>query len=241
MGEIAVFVPGNVPREPATLSRLGLGALLDESVHVGCQDGPNGPDGKQGVLFTFSKTIFPLSARPFTRDSQWHAVAPQGDLQAGRAFIGWNEPPTPDDLARKTMRPGKWLTLESGQPWHIPIARQLPQTLGIDPQTGGVVGRTAERYREFFETAWDSLAWFEPDEEGKCRVDFDPAFAFAVQALAINYRITRDMIGPMGALSSADLFEIARTVIELDDLRDRMAAQKKTTGDAQPTADGEPG
>lgn len=223
MSTICVFVPGNCKRHRSALADLGIGELDDVSVDVYTQDGA-GPDGQRGVLFYFQRADEPLST---PRPDTWLPLAKLGDREAGRAFVGYvaSDPPTAKSLARGTMQPGEWMKLGADN-WHIPVARQLPRSLAMNPDRS-ISSQIHARFADFFTKAYKSLDWFAVDEDGKCRASFAEAWEFACEALAINYRIVPELVSALGLIDSDKLFEIPRIVAEFDALADALA-QKKT-------------
>lgn len=224
MSTFCVFVPGDCRRHRSSLVDLGIGELDDVSVDVYTQDG-TGPQGMRGLLFYFQRCDEPLVK---IQPDKWLPLAKLGELQEGRAWIGYlaDNPPNAKSLARGTMQPGKWLKL-SADYWHIPVARQLPRQLAMNADRS-ISSRIHERFAAFFDKAYASLDWFRVDDDGKSYASFEEAFSFCCEALAINYRICPEMVSEFRLLDSDKLFEIPRIVSEFDALAAELLAQKKT-------------
>ena len=141
---------------------------------------------------------------------------------------------TPADLARPKLQLGADVVLADGHVWHVPIARQLPQLLGLN-DAGEWTGVVVPQYRAFYDAAWAALDWLAPDETGVCRVDAQQGADFAAAALSINYRINRDVASFLGLLTSESIFEVSRAVIEFDAIVAAGAAAQKKTAAASDT------
>lgn len=233
---LLVYIPGAIgrPKTHALLEGVGLGPLYDEGDTVEWAEVlDGGPDGGSGLLTGFAMQGVPVH---LDRHAQtWHALKPEGDLPAGRAWIGWpNEsPPTPDSLARKTQVCGEDLSLADDRDWHIPIARLLPKELGLDGN-GRVTAETDRRYKSFYDASWEVFAKFTTTPQGEIVTDWDSGVAYAVSAIAINYRMVRDLAFMLGLLKETHLWAIPRTVCEAYRVAE-IIAQKKNANDMPAT------
>lgn len=207
----AVYFPGKSGADPKHFVEAGLGELLDD-VSPSFADLQPGPDGGQGLAATWAPGPIIPSALEWTRAGEVHFGKSAG--QKAR----------PEEFARRQQHYGADVLLADGELWHIPIARQLPQLLGLD-DSGRWVGRVDPRYQKFWEAAWTALDWFAPDESGSCSVDFQAGAEFICQALAINYRLNRRVASWLGLVRSDLFWPVARAVTDFDQL---LSAQKKT-------------
>lgn len=235
-----VFLPaGDHPTDlRAALRRVGLETLHDDGLSLErCEVLANGPDGGSGTVIGWGR---PNTLTAYRKDSQeWHRCAPCGDLAGGRAWIGWDksDPPTPENLARKVQLSGERIKLADGREWLIPIARQLPKIMGLDPESGRVASVVAPQYRAFLEEAWATLATF-VDREGKIYIEYEPGFAAAVRVLSMNYRMTRDLAAVLGMIGDSDLWTIPATCCEAAAMADLL--QKKSLFASDSTDSGVP-
>ena len=113
-----------------------------------------GPGDKSGVLLTYLKECptrdIPQHWGYYPDHQNWEPLA------AGLpTWIGWNpdQPPTPEDLRRRSLVPGYHYVLGDGNPWVVPIVRRpddstnLPRRMFIagepmKPATKTVAGRS---------------------------------------------------------------------------------------------------
>lgn len=110
--------------------------------------------------------------------------------------------PTPGDLQRVTMLPGRTVELGDELLWQAPIARswsesgwseELPQCVSILPDGRWQSGDTVPKYRALWQIASDYIAFImgvaTPEEEGRIRTH--GLFTAATIALQANY-----LVGP---------------------------------------------
>jgi hypothetical protein len=131
---------------------------------------------------------------------------------------------TPADLARNRQLPGLPVKLQDGQEWLIPIAKQLPHKIELDAD-GEPVRRILGRYAAFYAEAgkyYDLLRGYRSGEP----LTIAGAFAFAVEALALNYRINRDVADFLELFTEENILWTIGATFELSEL-DAIAAQKK--------------
>lgn len=227
MRTLLIYLPGRQGASPSLLAAAGLGELLDGGAAPSflSLDAPRGPDGAGGVVAYWGAGLPDVAEYVFApgkgaaRDKFWLGKPKEGRL-------------APEALARDKRQLGADVRLADGQIWHVPVARQLPQLLGLDDD-GRWTGIVVEQYRTFYEDAWRALDWLAPDEQGVVRVDPQLAADFASRALSINYRVNRDVAAFLGLLTSDAIFDVAWAVVEYS----ALAAQKKTAAaDATPTS-----
>lgn len=210
----AIYFPGRTGYTTEHLGAAGLGGLLDDTAPSFADLLP-GPDGGNGVA-----CYWPEPDSPPLVGSMLEWQKHLGQVYFGRPK---DRQLTPEDFARNRRQPGADIVLADGNAWHVPVARQLPEILGLD-QAGNWTGRIDPRYQAFWEASWSTLDWFVPDESGTCRVDYQAGAEFIVAALAINYRISREIASWLGLIRSDLFWPVARVVTEFD----RLVAQKKT-------------
>lgn len=214
---VLVYVPGAMqkPRTVDLLRSVGLELLFDEGAGIDFADVlAGGPDGGSGLLVKVAPDGEPLH---YSADKQeWHKLtpSPDGKYAAGRAWIGWDreQRPGPAQLARRQQLSGEWMTLRDGNAWLVPIIRQLPKFMGLDDD-GSVSGLLEPAYQEFYD---DSLRVFSEfvEKNGKITIDWERAFSYSVRALAMNYRVSRDVVARLGLLTDRLMWELVQAVIE---------------------------
>jgi len=155
----------------------------------------NGPGGAYGLFVAVPDSI-DVEYRP--DDQEWREIrsaelgSESGEVQPGVVthWIGWMKAatPGPDDLQRERLVEGHPVKLGDGNDWIIPVAgplgSKLPSTFAAGP------GRTLrmqvrQQYRELFA---ESEKWFTLIRYGG-NYTWLEAFNYAVQLLAVNYRI----------------------------------------------------
>src|SRR4051812_6749532 len=99
------------------------------------------------------------------------------------------------------MHQGGDVELDDGNAWHFPTARLLPHRLGLGAP------KIKDRYKPFFDQAQKIIdEWLcEKDGNYLWSITNEQGFAFACQALAINYRLTPAIADLLGLVSSEQL------------------------------------
>lgn len=220
----AIYFPGKTGATVDHFREAGLQELLDD-VSPSFTDLSPGPDGAPGLAATWSPGPIVSPALEWT------------PRRGGKFWFGKTsgEKLAPADLARRERQLGADVTLADGQAWHIPIARQLPQLLGLDDD-GRLKPQILPLYQDFWELAWQATDWFRADDHGMCWVDFRACFDFVVRALSINYRVNGDVATWLALVRSDSCWPVAEAVTDgLWGL-----AQKKTPNVADTAANGEP-
>lgn len=236
MAGFLIYIPGARGAAPEHLAKVGLADLAGDAAPA-CKDVlERGPDGGRGVVCWWDDPAHPdrtPRGGVFLDAQRWAPAKafPEKSLAAGRFWLGCEkkEKPRPADLERRQLQPGADVRLADGQLWHVPIAWQLPQLLGL-ADDGRVASRPVAKYRGFWDAAWRAMDWFRPNSAGKCSIDFEPGYDFCCQALSINYRVNRDVADFLGLIDTDALFAIPKAVVELEML---VEAEKKT-GPATP-------
>lgn len=231
---LLIYLPNVTGANPENLFLVGLGELLDPGAPPTFADVLD-PDRHglpaPGVIAYWGAGI------PALMDYEFQAAKPKSKgFWLGKPKQGLI---TPAELGRPKQHPGTEITLADGQAWLIPLARQLPHVIGLDDD-GRLVGQVVAQYREFWDVAWRSLHWFVPDEAGRCAIDFESGFDLVVRALAVNYRVNRDVAAFLGLVSSDLFWPVARAVVEFDQISEVLAQKKTVPGQEPSSASGTP-
>ena len=247
MNGILYYLPeAERPNVNQTVEALGIPAGESMSV-AGVGDGPG---GKPGLVIGFGDDRVGY----YADDQTWHPAA------GGDYWIGWNEKPEPGDLERSELIAGHEVELEGGK-WVIPVARSevqgsmLPHRMVLNEE-GEWTHRPLEAYSKIqghAERVWEQMmqqveasANDGPDDDFEPMTDKEVA-EIAVEALAVNYRVSRWEVSALGLLTNAKALEICRALVDWPTVVKMMneyqeSKQKKTEGqevsDGANTSDG---
>jgi hypothetical protein len=244
-----LYFPGTTGITNEHLERVGLADLARGQAPVWFEP-ERGPDGKRGMCCTWQRGNGddpPLAMLP---SQAWTpcrpATIPGGTLAKGAYWVGIDRdrPPRPEDLERKEVFCGHTVPLRDRQGWTVPTAVRLPHThgLGEDGQYCRVI---QERFADFWKrseayarellTLLRQVVLLSQRPGTKptdtLRADFDIAdtFAFAVEALAINYRINAEIVTQLDLLDDAGLLDVVKATVDLPTLIG-AEREKKTAG-----------
>lgn len=200
-----VFIPGENVSRASGLAAVGLSSLQEDAQST---DTIEGPDGKPGRFFGFSQTT-PLVYRPLQQE--WIPAYPVKGLEAGRYLVGFwkDKPPTPQELQRPFPITGRAVRFGDGHDWVIPSVVDLPYTLIRSPNDGRWLYKPMERFASLLMAAnvWkDRLAG---DCVGTPMLDSDLA-DFVELALAVNYRLTTEVVSRQDLFTSSPCENLAR-------------------------------
>lgn len=203
-----IWLPAEQPcanADPAPLRNVGLGHLAHGFHTVVHQI-----EGKSGVLYYWPQPGDPtaLPKSPL----KWESALPFRTLAAGRYSVGYDPEKLPKarELQVPLPIPGDHLPLnDAEQSWIIPDVLLLPvaTVLTVD----GVKLERMSRYqtRNFEATSWIKRceAFTRQITTGKAEdgVEWGHAFEFGYDSLALNYRITPEIVNVLGLLTSETL------------------------------------
>jgi len=200
----------------------GEGELIAESPFVWSPIG-EGPSGRPGMLGAWMRLDGDgSSCGTFSAAQQtwipWPARA--GLSTPPNLWLGIElaRPIRPQDVARREQHPGEDVVLADGQVWRIPIARGLPHLWtpnGRVPKPP--YAAFCAEVNRFYQMAMGC------SEEV---TGFTVEFAFICQTLALNYRLTPDLIGLLGLVDDSTATAIVETTMELGYIR-QVAKEKK--------------
>lgn len=184
----------------ATLRRFGLADVFSDvtgNTHndtIVMEHRDKGPGGHSGVLLGYQRPDgrIPTHLGFYPQHQTWELRTPGLE-----AWIGWNQeqPPTPEDLARKRQWRGYSITDDSGNEWQVPIIRrpddstELPREMYLNGD-GTIHEPVKDAYREYWEETGMVCQWFLNPDATDQEIGFSKrkAFDLAVRALGINYR-----------------------------------------------------
>lgn len=232
----SLYLPGQGPNSEAALRDVGAEWALDSSVTPMFCSVDEGPDGVSGRLVYFEQrgrfSTRHLAAVDLSAQ-RWEPAAPDGDLPAGRYWLGvWKGQSTnPTDLERAKVVDGVPVELRGGGLWVIPIVDYLPQCVRLNRTTGEEELRPLPEHLSFIEQTNALFHYFIGDEfQDRVRETFKvlipKGLSYAAEALAINYRINRDLVDMLDLIGEYEAADIATVATGL-----QMAAtvdQKKS-------------
>lgn len=237
MAHYVLHFPNETNATPALLEQHGLQALLECcSFSI-----DRGEGGKQGVLLSWygiDDMPGPMVQRTWTKlpgKEIWMGV------EAGRPVV-------PRDLQKKQPTPGYVLPLADGKQWHCPALRNVSHVhklngLGqyertVAPEYVSLWDISQEYAAQFFQ-AVDMLDAAKRNGIAEpTHVDFTCAesFDFCCQCLALNYRLTPEIISVLNLIDDDAMRNIIKAAIDLPVLLDFN--EKKKTSSSSPLADG---
>lgn len=197
-----VFIPNvfnfpDIAMETAGIEQLKAGAQWIQS---------DGPDGLSGSIAYYGSAS-PIRFGFQPTEQTWLPAVADRELSAGRYWIGfWNYGKiTPGSLANRTQYRGKLTQLGDGQQWLIPDVKELPRT--IVQTNDGLHLHLPESLRPF-DTACD--LWrqriqqsIEAEQRGEpISFPYDEMFFHVVEALRLNYRVTTEVVGHLGMMTT---------------------------------------
>ncbi len=224
----AIYLPGKQGANPAHLESVGLGSLGTDGGVQFADAHSHTPDGKSGLMAVWG--VQP-AMNPAFYDWQPAKACSRRELSAGRFWFGQHaeSPLTPKDCERKVIQLGYGIPLRDKQVWRIPAAVNLPHYHGLNGD-GEYERWVADEYREFwrqseryaveFFKAIDQLEQLRlrrPDLPTDSTVEFTlkDAWEFCCAALAINYRLTPELIDLLGLIDDGAMRNIIKAAIDL--------------------------
>jgi len=243
-----LFFPGATAPDDALLDKVGLHSLRNTGVPVFWHEiMRDGPDGGAGMICCWYTGDRSRDADPSQHQAMlWFPAKPDKSrsLESGRFFYGYDpsRPPTPRDLALPKRYIGYDIECADGGQWHIPAAIKLPHEHGINAE-GEWERRVARQYQAFFERAMgygveifgqvdaaEVIKAAHPemkDDDIIASITLEDADSHCCTALALNYRVTPEIIDFLGLLNDTAMFAIISATIDLPQIRE-VISQKKT-------------
>lgn len=162
-----------------------------------------------------------------------------------------DDPPGPQDLARREMLDGYLLELGDGRQWQIPVAREvcekdgrfvsesaLPRRMELSQAGEFVPGDPLPQFASLSAAAAEYYDAFDralKEDGGKIRFEFDDQAAVTV--LAANYRISRLEVVMLGLLTYGGPYAVRILSLAID-LPGLAELQKKTDSAGSASGDG---
>ena len=228
---LMVYIPDAPAAPEALLDKLGLGGVMPR----GCLQGGQvaGPHGTTGTLIGTDRPL-----RYDADDQMWYP-APE------RAYwVGWptDAPPGPGDLIRPKFVTGQVLRLGDGNDWICPTARlydgmaALPVRFGLDAD-GNDAAEVVREYADLWSMAQEiwtgAIAELQAPDSDESGMDPERVIEIAHAALAANYRLNPTIIKALGLLTTENIHEIVRILVDFGSFRAFLsdAVEKKKGGE----------
>jgi len=246
------FIPGdyaatvNVELLAGLLEGVGLGYVFEDRERASFKArtvlGP-GPDGNPGIIIVSvpvdgSRTEEDVGYYP---DRQTWTEGRDGSFWLG---IENDSPPSSMDLLRRGAIPGHFVPLNDGGSWMIPLARVFPKgssnlpTVVLPGDDGSISYEVKAEYRSISDAAARIASVFfvspdsiEIDENEKLaietEIDDEEYTRVAMEALAMNYRVSPLEVRVLELLTVEGLRQIALALIDFPKLVELMEIAKK--------------
>ena len=160
---------------------------------VGSNPVIEGPNGGVGLIARWSGPYDPPLGYSPSRQT-WQPASKCGELAAGRYWLGFETeaPPKAAELSRRFPLVGQPVKLGE-EVWTVPIARELPQSLGV--AADGTIAKLFDdpRYADYFDRAAEAFAALGA-LGGTVVYSAEQQFRFAAFALGFNYRVNADVL-----------------------------------------------
>jgi hypothetical protein len=217
------FVEGRKHVNAADLFSLGLSRSLRKPTARECL--ANTPSGAPGCVFLESDS---------GRVPRMDMASQTWVKRPGGLWVGWDNDakPTPEQLARESQLPGKAIELADSTTWKVPTLREwrlndtdsppivyqikVPRLLDCNEAGKWVEGDVVAGYREIWDRSAAVFDLMVLGSQQKVELDDSDLISFAVDLLAINYRIGSHEVSALGLLTIPLAREVIRSGIDAE-------------------------
>lgn len=209
-----IYVPGqSTESQSELLGRVGLSEIgqgLDAKAS-------EGPDNGRGKLFGWlSSTQAQLIYKPEAQT--WIPSAKSGDRESGAYWVGiWKDsPPTEEDLRKPDHRKGSFVRLGNGELWSIVAQGQLERFPDLKSD-GSLIYYVDEAFNWFSTEIDKRLADVIRGDDGSITLLFDMTkdWMFLCRVMAINYRITPEVVSHLRLFSQSALKRLIAQLMDM--------------------------
>jgi hypothetical protein len=236
VGAFLYFVEGRPAIGPTDLGALGL-ADVAKGAQLAFAGTSQGPSGKSGVIFAFAGD----EPRYMPAAQTWRR-APNGLFWLG---IETEHLPGPDDLARNIQYAGRYLKLNDGNEWLVPIARIFEGGTCLPTRyILGERGEAVEVMPEFVEISRRASDAFDAIYNAKAgeHVLIPDGKQLARAALGVNYRLGDAEILMLGLLGDHNNWIVIEALCDFPSLhrmREDIAKKNGAPGSQSTTPGGQ--
>lgn len=191
-----------------------------------------GPDGTHGTWHFWidgGRPVMNLTYCP--RIQKWTQIGQQLWIGVER-----DNPVTPDGISRLQRYVSMTVMLADKQQWEIPVTARLPRTwgVGLDGSFTRQVRPEFRDYCEMSEAVWNDIV-LGKSEDGE-RVQIPRAWEYCCRALALNYRVSPEIVSYLGLIDDTVVGQVLGASVELDTIVE-VADLKKNSEDTASTPD----
>jgi hypothetical protein len=242
-----IYIPRLAEPDDSQLEKVGLAALRNSGCPIhGTAVRQLGPDDGDGMIFSW--------VHGDARDCDPHRHAQlewtpaklnkAKGLKEGRYWFGVDPAsrPTADDLQLPHIHPGHDVRCADNNFWHIPAAARMPHCHGMNAD-GEWERRIARQYEKFYTRAmrygvelFSEIDAFEAvkqtmpemqDSDHAVSVELDDTDKHCCSALALNYRLTPEIIDLLGLLDDATMIAIISATLDLPEIKEVLNQKKR--------------
>lgn len=217
----------------ALLKSVGLEYSLATNESVGSRFTTSGLDGKAGLVVAHDADGMDAAYQP---EKQIWRKGKGGKFYVGRTK---DVPIGPENLKRERLYEGTAVHLLDGNDWIVPRCfgmledrpTTLPHVLDLDDESDRLVAKIHPRFADLCKGAFDY--WMEWTGQTENRSEYESLVKLAVDALAVNYRLSRiEAVGCLSLLGTDETRLILRAMIDADEIEayaKAQASEKKST------------
>ncbi len=224
MSGFLYYIPGKPTVTTSDLDALGINHGSPETIQATA-----GPDksGRGGVVFVFPQVGGSMPRLGFYAGQQtWR--------ECKGFWIGFEtaNPPQPADLERGNMLDGYVATMQTAfgkQAWQCPTAKVFPTYYGLDKDGNGgeIIEPEYEELSKSAELVFNEAIALRDGEVPEEAVREDEQRRIAVQALAVNYRVTLWELTVLRLLKGDNLARVLMALIDGPNLPPAAERKKK--------------
>lgn len=247
MAHYLIYIPRLNEPDDNALTKAGLGGLRNTGRPIHWHAiRALGPDDGNGMIAAWMHGDQRDCDPNRHAHMEWTPAKPDKsrDLAEGRYWFGVDPQsrPTPECLALPHRFRGHDVRCADGNRWHIPAAARLPHCHGLNAE-GEWERRVAKQYETFYQRAmrygvelFSEIDAFQAIQETvpemketdhAATVELDDTDKHCCAALAMNHRLTPDVIDMLGLLDDATMIAIISATLDLPEIQEVLDQKKR--------------